>query len=261
MDRHLSPAETARLFGISVKALRLYEQRGLLMPLRSESGWRVYGPDRIGRLHQILALKHLGLSLARIGEILNGPDRLETVLALQEQVLARESERLSRALKLVRAARSKLASGNALSIDDLANLNKETTMASRLTRKTFFHPALAAHQRKYFTVQEIAGFGSRPDLDQERDIADWTALIAELKTLAAAGDPASPAALDLGRRWNAHGEKLTRGDKSLRDKLRNMAKDALADPKTAANLPFTAQDVAFLSRIMAQLAKPGEATA
>jgi hypothetical protein len=50
MDRHLSPAETARLFGISVKALRLYEQRSLLMPLRSE-----------------------------FGEILNGPDRLETV--------------------------------------------------------------------------------------------------------------------------------------------------------------------------------------
>lgn len=39
-DVHLSPSETARRFGVSVKALRLYERRGLLQPLRSEAGWR-----------------------------------------------------------------------------------------------------------------------------------------------------------------------------------------------------------------------------
>ena len=64
MDRHLSPTETARRFGVSIKALRLYEQRGLLTPLRSEAGWRTYGPDQIGRLHQVLTLKGLGLPLA-----------------------------------------------------------------------------------------------------------------------------------------------------------------------------------------------------
>ena len=62
--------------------------------------------DWIARLHQILALKRLGLSLARIGELLTGPDALETVLALQEQVLARDSEHLAHALALVRAALS-----------------------------------------------------------------------------------------------------------------------------------------------------------
>ena len=36
MDSHLGPAETAKRFGISIKALRLYEQRGLLKPLRGE---------------------------------------------------------------------------------------------------------------------------------------------------------------------------------------------------------------------------------
>jgi DNA-binding transcriptional MerR regulator len=68
MNSHLSPAETAKRFGISIKALRLYEQRGLLKPLRAANGstgaaWRVYGPDQVARLHQILALKRLGLSL------------------------------------------------------------------------------------------------------------------------------------------------------------------------------------------------------
>src|ERR1700722_20376392 len=131
MDRHLSPAETAKLFAVSVKALRIYEQRGLLTPGRSGAGWRVYGPAQIARLHQIIALKRLGLALARIGEILGGPDRLETILALQEQALSRDSEQLSRALGLVRAATAKLASGRALSIDDLATLTQETVLNTR----------------------------------------------------------------------------------------------------------------------------------
>ena len=40
----------------------------------------------------------------------------------------RDSEQLSRALALVRAARAKLKAGQALSIDDLATLNQETVM-------------------------------------------------------------------------------------------------------------------------------------
>ena len=38
MDMHLSPSETARRFGVSIKALRLYEQRGLLKPARTTNG-------------------------------------------------------------------------------------------------------------------------------------------------------------------------------------------------------------------------------
>lgn len=55
MHRHLSPAETAKRFGISIKALRLYEQLGLLKP--PGAAWRVYGPDQVARLHQILAVR------------------------------------------------------------------------------------------------------------------------------------------------------------------------------------------------------------
>src|SRR5690349_4153019 len=102
---HLSPNEVARRFGVSIKALRLYERRGLLTPLRSEAGWRTYGPDQIARLHQILALKRMGLSLVRIGEVLAAGAMLEPVLALQEDLLTRDAARLARALRLVQTAR------------------------------------------------------------------------------------------------------------------------------------------------------------
>src|ERR1700754_4130320 len=111
--RNLSPTETARRFGVTVKALRLYESRGLLTPLRSGSGWRTYGPDQIARLHQILALKRLGLSLASIGQLMASTDTLEAVLALQDQALVQESRRITKALALIRAARSQLRRGQA----------------------------------------------------------------------------------------------------------------------------------------------------
>jgi len=70
MDGHLNPAEIAKRFGVSIKALRLYEERGLLVPLRKRSGstgsnWRSYRPEQVVRLHQIITMKRLGLPLAR----------------------------------------------------------------------------------------------------------------------------------------------------------------------------------------------------
>src|SRR5580704_15384413 len=69
-ERSLSPSETARRLGVGVRALRLYERRGLVCPGRTQAGWRVYSPNEIERLHQVLTLKSLGLSLARITQLL-----------------------------------------------------------------------------------------------------------------------------------------------------------------------------------------------
>jgi DNA-binding transcriptional MerR regulator len=65
-ERFLSPKEAAARLGVSVRALRLYERHGLVRPPRTAAGWRVYGQVEIARLHQVLALKSLGLPLARV---------------------------------------------------------------------------------------------------------------------------------------------------------------------------------------------------
>ena len=59
----------ARL-GVSSKALRVYEREGLVEPGRSAAGWRAYGPAQAARLHQIMALRGLGLSLKQIKALL-----------------------------------------------------------------------------------------------------------------------------------------------------------------------------------------------
>ena len=127
----LSPAETARRLGVGVRALRLYERKGLVRPGRTRAGWRVYGPNEIERLHQVLTLKSLGLSLARIGELLDERIAdLPALLALQEDVLTVRINDLRRARKSVQAARSKVARDNRLSLDDLLDLVRETTMTT-----------------------------------------------------------------------------------------------------------------------------------
>jgi len=246
---NLSPTETARRFGVSIKALRLYERRGLLKPLRSKAGWRTYGPDQIARLHQILALKRLGLPLATIGQVLASAAPLDTVLSIQEQALARDSQRLARALELVRSARAKLGTGQALSIDDLATLTKETVMTSKPDAQEI-KALTESYARKHFTPEELTRMEHYATQDA---VADWVAVIAEAKAVTAAGDPASPAALDLARRWRSTVRQLSGGDASLAAKGRAAWSEALADPKVATGMALTAEVMDFMKRAQANL--------
>src|ERR1700761_7340446 len=109
-ERFLSPSETARRLGVGVRALRLYERKGLVCPKRTGAGWRVYGPSEIERLYQVLTLKSLGLPLARIAQLLDGRVAdLSALLALQDDVLAVRINDLQRARKSVQAARAKVS--------------------------------------------------------------------------------------------------------------------------------------------------------
>ena len=241
---NLSPTETASRFGVSIKALRVYETRGLLKPLRTEAGWRTYGPDQVARLHQILALKRLGLPLARIATILAATSALEPVLELQERVLAREGARLARALELVRAARAKLRDGQSLSVDDLATLTMETTMTGKATLEDL-RDVLEPITRRHYTEADRQALAERP-YDQAEIGRQWMALIEEAKLLMVQGDPASPAARDLGRRWKALYQQFTGGDAAIESKVSAVWRDALADPAAAARLPVSQEMFAFI---------------
>lgn len=62
----------ARLSQMSVKALRFYDEIGLLKPtfVDRTTGYRYYAPSLLSRLNQILAFKELGVSLAEIAQLL-----------------------------------------------------------------------------------------------------------------------------------------------------------------------------------------------
>ena len=241
------PQETAERLGVSVKALRVYERAGLVRPLRTAAGWRAYGPEQQARLHQVLALKRLGLSLARIGELLGGKlASLDAVLALQQQVLRTRRDEADRGLALLAAARARLARDGALSPDDLTQLTRETAMADKLNDEEMaavFQPLADKH----FTKAEQAELTeNRPYFDQAQATREWDALIAEGKALHAKGDPGSPEAIDLARRWMAQVDKFTRGDPQVNAKVQGMWNEAMADPATAPKLPMSPELMRFV---------------
>lgn len=60
----LSPAQVRRLTGVSRKALRLYEERGLLTPpIRTYTGWRRYPPAVVDEVRFIRSALAVGLHL------------------------------------------------------------------------------------------------------------------------------------------------------------------------------------------------------
>lgn len=57
--------------GLSAKAIRLYEARGLLPPpSRTAAGYRLYDDEAIVRLRFVAAARRLGLHLDQVAEVL-----------------------------------------------------------------------------------------------------------------------------------------------------------------------------------------------
>jgi len=121
--QYLNPSEAAKRLGVSAKALRLYEQRGLVSPVRTAAGWRAYGPDEMARAAEIAALRALGLSLAQVARVLRGDAQdLEPALAAHQATLEGRLRQFAGAMEKVRALRIDLAQGRLPATGELARL-------------------------------------------------------------------------------------------------------------------------------------------
>jgi MerR family transcriptional regulator, thiopeptide resistance regulator len=94
--------EVARMSGVSVRTLHHYHDVGLLVPSgRSESGYRMYSPEDLQRLQQILYYRELDFGLDGIAELLARPGGpAEHHLRRQHRLLR---ERLARTRELIQA--------------------------------------------------------------------------------------------------------------------------------------------------------------
>ena len=89
-----SIGEFSQIGRVTVKALRLYHEKGLLAPdfIDPESGYRYYSEAQVNELRVITSLKEMGFSLSEIKEILESCDEdRDLVERLQEK--RRELER------------------------------------------------------------------------------------------------------------------------------------------------------------------------
>ena len=79
--------EIADFFGVSRKAMRLYEKKGIIKPVKVDAanGYRYYSAEQVQQLNALLELKALGFSLDEIKMIIDGKTPKALLLEMLEK--------------------------------------------------------------------------------------------------------------------------------------------------------------------------------
>ncbi len=114
----LTIGEMAREYGVTLRALRFYEDRGLLQPIRN-GVTRFYNAEARARLELILKGKQLGFTLSEIRDLIANhseePVRSfelsldETQILAQLSMLQRQRDDIERAIEELRQTQERLA--------------------------------------------------------------------------------------------------------------------------------------------------------
>ena len=192
--------EVVRRTGMTSRALRFYEARGLITPLRTQSGRRWFGPDELERIHRIIALKKAGLSLGDIKRLLDRkPIDLAALLSAQRSRLAGQANEIADAITLIDSALSRIGRGEPLDaatlcslIRDGENLMTDQAQAWKEVVDQYYTPEQQAEWREQMT--------GAPEFSQGAYLDKWRALSARIEA-ALPLDPASAAALVFVREW------------------------------------------------------------
>jgi len=201
MEQPLSITEVIRRTGLTARALRFYEARGLVQPLRTATDRRLYGPGELARLHAVVALKSAGFSLAQIGAMLKpGPVNLGRLVAAQIAALDLREAEIADARKLLQAVQSRIDRGEPIDVATLCSLIRsgDTTMEQE-NWKTVSDRYLSEDAKEDFarTVPHMPA-----DFDQAAYSAKWADLTARIEA-ALPMDPTSPVARSFHDEWQA----------------------------------------------------------
>lgn len=204
--------KVARRTGITVRTLHHYDEIGLLSPqTRTASGHRLYGPENLERLQQIVTLRQLGFGLDEIRRMLER-DEL-TTLELIETQIERLEERIERHRALIRqlhALAHRLSAGQSLDPEETLN-----------------HIEALVMFEKYYTPEQLKYLEERAEQVGEQRMqevqGEWQELFARARELQARGvDPKSPEARELVAWQHRLIEEFTGGDDDIRQSLGRM---------------------------------------
>jgi len=173
----LKIGEFARLGQVTVRTLRYYDEIGLLSPAHVDpwTGYRYYSQDQLSRLHRILTLKDLGLSLEQIEPLLDGdlpPAEVRGMLRLKEAELADHVWEVETQLARVQAWLGEVEKETAMSEHAQVVLKDAIEAFQRTEREiTYWQPRSFVQVRvvcmqaggwkdaDYDTIMTISGFG------------------------------------------------------------------------------------------------------
>lgn len=106
-----SVGEFSKVTGLSVKTLRFYHEKGILMPSRIDesSGYRYYDESKIERARAIVWFREMDFSIEEIAEILDEATDESGLFARLESQKERIAKRLKREREILRALEELIA--------------------------------------------------------------------------------------------------------------------------------------------------------
>jgi MerR family transcriptional regulator, thiopeptide resistance regulator len=204
----ISINEVVHRTGLTSRTLRYYEMRGLLRPLRTASGRRIFGTGELERIQQIVALKKAGLSLIQIASVIDRkPVNLASLIEGQLAALDEEARKLDSARRRLSALLARIKTGESIDVTTLCALIRETDCMADDAK-------WMAVIDRFYTPEEQEDWlaNVKPQLDNFMDEdyhARWRDLVARIEA-ALPLDPESDAALGFVREWYAQLEPFSR---------------------------------------------------
>jgi DNA-binding transcriptional MerR regulator len=193
MDDLIDIRDVVRRTGLTSRALRFYEARGLVAPLRTHTGRRLYGPAELERIAQILALKRAGLTLAQIQRLTaRRPIDLATLIDAQLEALADRRAEIAEAELLLRSVKSRIDRGEPVDAATFCSLirNGDAVMAEENWKKV---------TDRYFSAAEKEEWASRmPALPEGFDMQAYNRQWQELAARIEAALPLDPKSAEAG---------------------------------------------------------------
>ena len=201
LETPLDIRDVAKRTGVTSRALRFYEARGLLKPLRTYSGRRLYGRGELERIQQILALKRAGLSLAQIGKLTaRGKMDLGAIVDAQLKVIEERKAELDEARALLLSVKSRIDRGEPVDAATFCSLIRQgdKIMEAQDWKKV---------TDRYFSPEEQARWAeTMKDAPAEFDQAEYSRKWKDLGDRVQAaipGGPETPEAQALYDEWQA----------------------------------------------------------
>ena len=188
MEHALDIAEVVRRTGLTSRALRFYEARGLVKPLRTHSGRRLYGPGELERIAQVQALKRAGLTLSQIQRLAaRRPLDLAELVDAQLEVVEAQARSLAEAKALLLAVKSRIDRGEPIDVATFCSLIRhgDRIMEAENWKKV---------TDRYFSDEEKARWAERMSaLPAGFDMHDYNRRWQELAARIEAALPLDPA--------------------------------------------------------------------
>lgn len=133
MPMRLTIGQLSAASGVSVRALRHYDEIGLLVPSRrSEGNYRLYDEAEVERLLQIRSLQALGLSLQQIGlTLIEGSPTLAELLEQQLMATDTRLEELKRLRSRLAGLLQTVESQGRTTSNELLELIREITVVEK----------------------------------------------------------------------------------------------------------------------------------